>query len=540
MSWDAALEKKKPERKAQPAPKVNVDINLGSNGKNFSHAQKYVLATFESACRAVADAPEGVRNDVLNSQVYATAGFVHTGFVTEDEITSAFEDAARWGAPRCKDGDAKKIAEAIKAGMAEPREIPEPKFTKANGSKQLCESHSSESPHDDFGPVEYDEIGEPVEQVAHSHLNGDEPPKDGAASVAAGVTVPVDVLARWRADGRLVHEPTGIAGLDELTGGGPVYGTRWYLAGAPDAGKTALLVQIAHTYALRGIAVGLLAVDEEADDLVTRLAQRCGWERSHCEIRDPGVLESMREHMDLPIRIYDGSWTIESAAEDLARHRGERRAMFGIDSLQTVTCSAELAAERQMAEVQAVTARTRAIRSVATRHRMITITTSELGRGAYASNDPKQQTSILSSAKWSGAVEYSARVLLGLRSVAGEKDVVDVEVAKNKHGPRDEHVYLRIDRRSQTLSASGYEPPPAEDQETVRDEKKRARVAADAETVLSLVIERPGMGVRDLIGAAVAHGLSKDRVYAALSSLGDRVERRPGKRDAIHHYARSE
>ncbi len=61
---------------------------------------------------------------------------------------------------------------------------------------------------------------------------------------------------------------------DELTAGGPVYGTRWYVVGAPDAGKTALLIRIAHDYFWRGVAVGLLAVDEDPTDIVTRFAQR--------------------------------------------------------------------------------------------------------------------------------------------------------------------------------------------------------------------------------------------------------------------------
>jgi predicted ATP-dependent serine protease len=103
------------------------------------------------------------------------------------------------------------------------------------------------------------------------------------------------VLDTWGTEGPLIHEPTGFAKLDEATGGGPVYGTRWVVVGAPDAGKTALLVQIGHEYAKRGIHVGFLAVDEEAGDLVTRLAQRVGFSRQDCERRDPEMLAKMSE-----------------------------------------------------------------------------------------------------------------------------------------------------------------------------------------------------------------------------------------------------
>src|SRR5678815_1197380 len=87
---------------------------------------------------------------------------------------------------------------------------------------------------------------------------------NGAAQHASELTdaepwSPGAIVDSWLAHGPLVHEPTGISALDKLTGGGPVYGSRWYLLGAPDAGKTALLLQIAHVFALRGICVGILA-----------------------------------------------------------------------------------------------------------------------------------------------------------------------------------------------------------------------------------------------------------------------------------------
>ncbi|GMV14705.1 MAG: hypothetical protein AMXMBFR56_29290 [Polyangiaceae bacterium] len=331
-----------------------------------------------------------------------------------------------------------------------------------------------------------------------------------------------DVLRSWQTEGPLVHEPTGIARLDELTGGGPVFGSRWYLAGAPDAGKTALLVQIAHVYASRGIPVGLLAVDEDAGDLVTRLAQRIGYSRHHCEARDAGVLAGMRDELEgLPLRFYDGAWTIESAAHDLATLAGGRRAMLGVDSVQTVQCDAEHAG-RELSTAEAVTERTRAIRSIATRHRLIAIATSEMSRGAYAHGEDR--TATLAAGKWSGAIEYSARVLLGLRSVPGEADLVELELAKNKHGPRDERVFLRLDRRSQTLSGADYQPPPAAGATEARDERRRTQATTDAEGVRAILAAQAGLTHRALRAAARAQlGLGVERLDAALAALGEDV-----------------
>lgn len=361
-----------------------------------------------------------------------------------------------------------------------------------------------------------------------------------AATERRGTTID-EVLTGWRSDGPLVHEPTGILRLDELTGGGPVYGTRWYFSGPPDVAKTLLVLHLGHTFALRGIAVGLLAVDEEAGDLVTRLIQRIGYQRVDCEVRDAETLTRIREELgDLPIRFYDDSWTIESAAEDLAtfaRGRGDARAMLGVDSIQTVKCDAESTAAlagRELSEVGAVTARVRAVRAVATKYRLIALATSEMGRGAYRSSDPSQQTATMASAKWSGAVEYSARVLLGLRSVSGESDLVDVELAKNKHGPRDEHVFLRLDRRSQTLAPANYEPAP-EATEADRDARAVTRVTQDAIVVARALEESPGTTARALRSRVrAAAGIGHERTDAAVSALASAVVKgEVGPRGAI-------
>jgi replicative DNA helicase len=378
--------------------------------------------------------------------------------------------------------------------------------------------------------------------LAIADIAGNSPVRETLALTSAAV------LTEWAHSGPLIHEPTGIPVLDELTGGGPVYGTRWFLAGSPDAGKTALLVQLAHVYLLRGVTVGLLAVDEEAGDIVTRLAQRLGYSRSHCEVRDPTVLKAIDCELGaLPLRFYDGTWTIEEAATDLARFATQRseqdpsshpygpRAMLGIDSVQTVRCAADALATatgREQSEVTAVTSRVQAIRAVASKHRLIAMATSELGRSAYRSSDPSQQTATLAAGKWSGAIEYSARVLLGIRSVANETDLIELELAKNKHGPRDEKLHLRIDRPSQTLWPVVYQAPP-EASAADRDATARDRVTTDAVVVARVLLAKPGASVRGLRSAVrAASGIGSERVDAALEALGAAVVYGRGPRGA--------
>ncbi len=337
------------------------------------------------------------------------------------------------------------------------------------------------------------------------------------------------VLNSWVSNGPLVHEPTGFQPIDELTGGGPVYGARWYFAGAPDGGKTALLVQLGHVWATRGIHVGFLAVDEEASDLVVRLVQRTGFRRSETELRDPATVARMGEELsELPIRMYGPEWTIESAAEDLHRAANGGRVALLIDSIQTVKCETELHSEREMAEVQAVTARTMAVRKVASQYRLIAIATSELGRASYANDEARRNTSTMAGGKWSGAIEYSARVLLGVRSVAGEEGIIDVEFAKNKHGPRDRRVYLKLDRSSQSLWCVDYTPQVG-DERGDRTSRAQQQAQEDAEAVREIIGSNPGIHMRELWAASKASaGLSKDRVSAALAVLGDQVVRGTG------------
>jgi hypothetical protein len=147
---------------------------------------------------------------------------------------------------------------------------------------------------------------------------------DGTPEVQrAPATTPAEIVQRWRQDGPLVRVATGIAPLDNLCRGGVPVPWRVIIVGAPAAGKTAIETVIADTLA-RGVAddgvcVGILAVDEEPEDLTVRLAQIAGFTIAQAEGRDPSVLDGMRSALAaLRLRLYDATWTIDAAARDLA------------------------------------------------------------------------------------------------------------------------------------------------------------------------------------------------------------------------------
>lgn len=307
-------------------------------------------------------------------------------------------------------------------------------------------------------------------------------------------------------EGPLLRLPTGVATLDAMTGGGLVMGSRVYMNGAPNAGKTALAVQVMDTYLSRGIPCAFLGVDEEPLDVMTRLMQRRGHDRHAVEERSTGLLAAMRGVEDaLPLLMFDGETSIEAAAVALhraavARSPGVDRppCVLVVDSLQVAQCEGE---DESAAMVGRVTARVRALRRAASRYRMLVIVTSEMNRGAYKSRKVEEQTTDMASGKESGAIEFSARVLLVLRSVPGSSDMVELRVAKNKHGrdhrEDEDGIMLRVDRERQQLVE---DTEFAANLDELREEEAMTSMLQDAAAVAAKLLLRP-MSQNELIRA---------------------------------------
>ena len=329
------------------------------------------------------------------------------------------------------------------------------------------------------------------------------------------------VIERFRRRGPMIHEPTDIAGIDDRTCGGPVYGTRFYILGAPDAGKTLLLAQIADTYLQRGIAVGFLASDEDSEDVLQRFLQRRGVTRAECEGQDgPALDNALRDVGHLPLRIYPRSYTIEQSAADLmafAKAKGLRPALL-MDSLQTIRCSTE---DPDASTYVNVTKRVESIREVATHYNLIAMCTSEMSRGSYRSIRGADQSD-MAAGKESGAIEYSARVMVALRSVPKESSMVELRFAKNKHGrvhrEDEKGVFFMVHAAAQFLEEDpDYEPPTKTDS---GNQKRSEQMMADVALVAVWIAEHPGRGVRQIdAGMKKEAGMGKERVSTARTYL---------------------
>lgn len=308
--------------------------------------------------------------------------------------------------------------------------------------------------------------------------------------------------------------PTGLPTLDEATRGGPRVGSFGVLGGAPGAGKTTLLCQVALYRLEAGDHVVLLAADESPDGLLIRLGQLLGIDREALERGEPEArttlaraLRAYSPRLEL-LDVADG-WTVEDAADALVMAAGEGPKFLGVDSIQTARALGTDTADGPRARADAVV---HALKRAA-RLGVFVLTTSELARGAYRSNDPTQRTNSLASFKESGSVEYGVDFALVLRSVSGEADLVEVEVAKNRLGSKPEF-RLRLDRTRALFSeeATLRADPVAE-----REAKLLRDRAALREAVLAAVRQSPPVRTKD----AVCLRVPRDRgaVWRMLSAL---------------------
>jgi len=149
----------------------------------------------------------------------------------------------------------------------------------------------------------------------------------------------------------------------------------------------------------------------------------------------------------------------------------------------------------------------------------------------------------MAAAKESGAIEYSARLLLSLTSVLGESDMVEMNIVKNKLGPphaRGERIILRIDRARQEFHE---DPDYSAPEQVERGAKKAAhRVAQSYSDAASLAVHlahNPGLLTRALRAAAnlpSLGGMGVGRCDSAKETLENALIKRSGPRRSFVHY----
>lgn len=343
---------------------------------------------------------------------------------------------------------------------------------------------------------------------------------------------PADIVRSWRESGPLVRVPTGVGPLDELCRGGLPVPWRVMIVGAPSAGKTAFAVVIADALARQQVCVGILAIDEDVDDVTVRLGQMRGCTVAAMELRDDAVLGELGAVLTaLRVRVYDSTWTVESAAADVAAWANAEKtsAALIVDSLQTVRPSAGGAALTAREHVEGVVA---AIRDVSARYSMLVIATSEANRASYRSDDAARDSNDLAAGAESRSIEYGAQTQLVLRTPRADADVIHVRVAKNRRAERGEF-WLRLDRDRHALTPCS--DPGARAVERAPDDDG---TPADAVALADLLAAHPsGLGIRELREVVRAAGLrwGRARLDAAVRLLVYRGSAEDTRSDGTRH-----
>jgi len=342
------------------------------------------------------------------------------------------------------------------------------------------------------------------------------------------VWTPTSAVESWRSEGKVQRLATGWPTFDTAMRGGFPYGYLAVVAGAPNAGKTAFVVYLAAKWAAEGVAVGILGVDEHPLDMTVRLAQMAGYTIDECEERDPSVLNRIAfDIKDLPVRMYDGEHTIESAAADLdafANSKGMRSVLVG-DSMQTARSIAARAAEtpRAIIDANVTTGRREAVA-----RRMVVLMTSEMPRSGYRSEQSAETFNDMAAGKESGAIEYQARTQIVLRTVKGEPGTIHANVPKMKPGGECQF-WLSLNKARHSLSERGQpESESPRGKEAAKVASARKQVGQDANVLAGIILGQPGIGELALRAELkkAGHAWGVDRLNAAKLQLGDALENR--------------
>jgi KaiC/GvpD/RAD55 family RecA-like ATPase len=285
--------------------------------------------------------------------------------------------------------------------------------------------------------------------------------------------------------------PTGIAPLDGVLRGGLRTRRLMVVAGPPESGKTTLAAQIGRNMARNGIAVGQFDLDDPGGFDVRNLMS-VGIVRGRAEKPDEATIKQAEAALGaLPLEVIaDDEDEIAAAFEKVAAAHPASTVAVVVDSLQK---AAELAPEDSArGRVDSVL---KELRALAKQHEAVAIATSEVSRAAYRSRRPKDAIDPMAAPKESGGIEYGADVLLILTSPAGEPDLVDVFVSKNRLGRSKESFRLRLDRERATFEPVAEAPEQSDD---ARDEQVLALVTANPKKSGSELAKLAAMKRQDL------------------------------------------
>jgi len=262
---------------------------------------------------------------------------------------------------------------------------------------------------------------------------------------------------------KLLEPPRGVIAspwqkLTEIVNGGPRPGEFWVLGARPSVGKTLALLQWSLTAAAAGHQVKFFSLEMPVADLIRRAISSEG--RIHHAPLQRGdlpaewrrrVVETLDTISGYPLEIIDTSRTLRSITASIASATQQPHgnlALVVVDYLGLIE-SDERRHENRNQEVAYISRR---LKTLAMDHGVPILAAHQLNR----SNESESRRPALSDLRDSGSLEQDADVVLLLDSPASRTkrvspdappDAVNVLVAKQRNGPRNFSVELRLEAR---------------------------------------------------------------------------------------------
>lgn len=140
------------------------------------------------------------------------------------------------------------------------------------------------------------------------------PPSSLRAAAPARPAVPISSIA----PGSARHQQTGVAELDRVLGGGVVPGSVTLLAGDPGVGKSTLLLEVAHRWALEGRRALYISGEESGGQIRLR-AERTGCSHDEIYLAAESDLQTVLGHIEAvrpTLVVVDSVQTIAAADTD--------------------------------------------------------------------------------------------------------------------------------------------------------------------------------------------------------------------------------
>lgn len=464
----------------------------------------------EKQLDAIAQAPEGTRNTTLNEEALRAFRLADGAGLDRETLAAQLEAAGQVAGL-----SAAEVAATVRSAAAG------------------AEKH---------GPAYLAERERPQTPTRSPQKPADEPKRPKAQPKQLG-----DIVALWAAQGPLVPLATGFPTLDAMMTGGPRTGDVFTIVGAPNAGKTLLLAQLADRWANDGNAVGFVALDEHLSFLAERFMQRRDVSRAACHRRSTDDLDAMRNAAGgCSIAFYGYDDNLDALAEQVAATAKERGTV-GVLCIDSTQALADRMRDGDADRFGAIADAMHYLHDLAMRLRLLVVASCEMNRSGYRTQEAAQMSNDLAVGSGSGKIEYLSRLLVALRSVAGDGNVIELRVAKNKwsgegdkgeHGEGDPGIGLRIERRTQTLHEQA-EPIVRPDVWLAKEAMRMEQMNSDAATLALLVAKAPGILAKELSArwmGKTGGGSRRFEVARELLAEGFALVEKPGPRTAKRYF----